>query len=317
MVWVMTPVTNLLVGPSSRFNIVSFNPQPRDFTPHNFTCERRNPAPSEHPDRYNEIELHLIKSGSLTYLFGGEEITFESGRLALFWGASPHQLIKSASQAAYHVIKIPLTWFLQCQFPSELVHPILHGQAVVDPEPEWQVDVKQFDRWIGNIQSHHASSHRIAQLELEARLLRLALAMADHTESIRIAKTASTPLGNNQVERVGQMVSYIAQNYTRQVTVELVSRSVGLHPHYAMNLFRRTLGTTLINCVTHHRISHAQRLLITTDQKIVDVALTVGFNSVSRFNAAFKKASDCSPREYRELHKNANHEFTFSGRIVN
>ena len=69
------------------------------------------------------------------------------------------------------------------------------------------------------------------------------------------------------------------------------------------------------NCVTHHRISHAQRLLITTDKKIVDVALTVGFNSVSRFNAAFKKATDCSPREYREIHKNANHEFTFSGRI--
>jgi AraC-like DNA-binding protein len=113
------------------------------------------------------------------------------------------------------------------------------------------------------------------------------------------------------------MVSFIAQNYTKPVTVESVSRSVGLHPHYAMNLFRKTLGTTLIHCVTHHRISHAQRLLITTDKKIVDVALTVGFNSVSRFNAAFKKASDCSPREYREIHKNANHEFTFSGRIAN
>ena len=313
----MIPATNLRVAPSSRFNIVAFNPKPRDFTPHNFTCERRSPAPPDHPDRYNEIELHLIKSGSLTYLFGGEQITFEPGRLALFWGASPHQLIKSASQVAYHVIKIPLTWFLQCRFPSDLVRPVLHGQAVVDPEPDLQVDIKQFDRWIHNIQSQQPSSLRVTQLELEARMLRLAMSMADQAESPQAGKSVSTSLGSNQVRRVGQMVAFIAQNYTRQVTVELVSKSVGLHPHYAMNLFRRTLGTTLINCVTHHRISHAQRLLITTDKKIVDVALTVGFNSVSRFNAAFKKASDCSPREYREIHKNANHEFTFSGRIVN
>jgi AraC-like DNA-binding protein len=313
----MIPVTNLRVAPSSRFNIVAFNPKPRDFTPHNFTCERRSPAPPDDPDRYNEIELHLIKSGSLTYLFGGEQVTFAPGRLALFWGASPHQLIKSASQVAYHVIKIPLSWFLQCRFASEFVRPILHGQVVIDPEPDREVDIKQFDRWIHNIQSQQPSCLRVTQLELEARLLRLAMSLADQPEPQHDERANGVSLGSNQVQRVGQMVSFIAQNYTRHITVESVSKSVGLHPHYAMNLFRRTLGTTLINCVTHHRISHAQRLLITTDKKIVDVALTVGFNSVSRFNAAFKKASDCSPREYREIHKNANHEFTFSGRIVN
>ena len=315
----MVPLKSLLVtSPSSRFNIVEFNPKPREFTPHNFACERRSPTPPDHPNRCNEIELHLIKSGSLTYLFGGESITFEPGRLALFWAAAPHQIVHSASQVEYFVIKIPLTWFLQCAFPGNLVRSVLHGQVVIDPMPDAQVDVKQFHRWVSNIESGQSAAHRITQLELEARLLRLAMAMRDDVESSRgNGKVASTPLGTNQVRHVGQMVSYIAQNYTRQITVELVSQSVGLHPHYAMNLFRRTLGTTLIDCVTHHRISHAQRLLITTDKKIVDVALTVGFNSISRFNAAFKKSSDCSPREYRDIHQNANHEFTFSGRIVN
>jgi len=310
----MISETNRLVSSSSRFNLVSFQPRPRDFTPRHFTSERQHPA---HPERFNEIELHLIKSGSITYLFGGEEVTFESGQLALFWGASPHQIIKSASQVAYHVIKIPLTWFLQCQFPAELVRRILHGQAVTDPAPDGFVDLKQFERWIQNIQSHEPSAHRITQLELEARLLRLALSLGNEADLVRTNRADTTCFGSNQVRRVGQMISFIAQNYTRPVTVELVSKSVGLHPHYAMNLFRKTLGTTLINCVTHHRIAHAQRLLITTDRKIVDVALTVGFNSISRFNAAFKKANDCSPREYREIHQTANHEFTFSGRLAN
>jgi AraC-like DNA-binding protein len=314
----MVSIKNLFdVGPSSRLNTISFNPKPRDFTPHNFTCERRSPAPPDHPNRCNEIEMHLIKSGSLTYLFGGDLVTFEPGRLALFWAAAPHQLIKSASQTEYFVIKIPMTWLLQCGFPGQFVRPVLHGHVVLDPDPDVQMDTKQFYRWVSNIQSQQSSRHRVTQLELEARLLRLAMAMPEEIDLGHDRKVASAPLGASNVRHVGQMVSFIAQNYTRQITVELVSKAVGLHPHYAMNLFRRTLGTTLIDCVTHHRISHAQRLLITTDKKIVDVALTVGFNSISRFNAAFRKAADCSPREYREIHKNANNEFTFSGRIVN
>lgn len=253
----------------------------------------------------------------MTYLFGGEEITFEPGRLALFWAAAPHQIIKSASHLEYFVIKIPLTWFLQCGFPGKFVRPVLHGQAVIDPAPDLPADLKQFHRWVGNIQSPESASHRITQLELEARLLRLAMSMPDELDREESGRIASTPLGGSQVKRVGQMVAFIAQNYTREITVESVSKSVGLHPHYAMNLFRKTLGTTLINCVTHHRISHAQRLLITTDKKIVDVALTVGFNSISRFNAAFKEVTECAPREYREIHQSANNEFTFSARIVN
>ena len=75
-----------------------------------------------------------------------------------------------------------------------------------------------------------------------------------------------------------------------------------LHPNYAMNLFQKTFGTTLINYLTQHRVSHAQRLLATTDQTITDIAFNSGFNSISRFNDAFRRACGCSPREYRRSH---------------
>ena len=48
-------------------------------------------------------------------------------------------------------------------------------------------------------------------------------------------------------------------------------RHNGLHPNYAMNLFRQTFGTTMTHFITEHRISHAQRLLVTTDEAILTV----------------------------------------------
>jgi AraC-like DNA-binding protein len=52
--------------------------------------------------------------------------------------------------------------------------------------------------------------------------------------------------------------------------------------------------------ITQHGISHAQRLLVTTGDAILDVALAAGFQSLSGFNEAFKAACGCSPRDYRK-----------------
>jgi AraC family transcriptional regulator, melibiose operon regulatory protein len=67
-----------------------------------------------------------------------------------------------------------------------------------------------------------------------------------------------------------------------------------------MKHFRQSFGTTMTTFVTHHRISHAQRMLVTTDDPIVNVALDAGFQILSRFNEVFKAACGCAPRDYRK-----------------
>jgi AraC-like DNA-binding protein len=42
--------------------------------------------------------------------------------------------------------------------------------------------------------------------------------------------------------------------------------------------------------------------LATSDESIADVAFNSGFNSISRFNDAFRRACGCSPRDYRRTH---------------
>jgi AraC-like DNA-binding protein len=36
---------------------------------------------------------------------------------------------------------------------------------------------------------------------------------------------------------------------------------------------------------------------------ILNIALSSGFGSLSRFNEAFRQAFGCTPREYRKLHR--------------
>lgn len=49
--------------------------------------------------------------------------------------------------------------------------------------------------------------------------------------------------------------------------------------------------------VTQHRLSHARRLLLTTDCKVFDIAAEVGFGSSSRFYEAFAQWRGRTPRQ--------------------
>lgn len=259
------------------------------------------------PDRHNEIELNLLGTGSLTYVLAGRKVTIPAGRLALFWAAIPHQVVQARGTGDYFVATIPLAWFLQCEFPQHLVEPILHGQIVFDPGSD-PIDRHRFECWLNDLDADPKKRQRPVFLEMQARILRLSLAIetrkrfASRSRSDRASPAGLMKLKDDRLSKVEQIAAFIAMHYKEPLAVEDVGNHVSLHPNHAMTLFKRAFGTTVLNYLTQHRISHAQRLLATTRDKILSIALDSGFGSVSRFNAAFKTACGCSPREYRARH---------------
>ncbi|MGC4075070.1 MAG: helix-turn-helix domain-containing protein [Nibricoccus sp.] len=275
---------------------------------------RWTPSPMRRPDHHNEIELNLLESGWVTYLLGGQKVRVEAGRLAVFWAAIPHQIVEYGEGTRYFVATIPFAWFLQCRLPEAMVRRLLRGELVGGrPETAEEVaeDRARFLRWEKDLKQSGDEARRIVMLELEARLRRIAMtAGSDDGVSREGAKGAKVDkrgrsvgaLQGTELNKVEQMACLIAQRYREPLTVEEIGREVKLHPNYAMGLFKKAFGTTLIDYVTHHRVSHAQRLLATTEDKIVEVAFGSGFNSLSRFNEAFRRACGCTPRSYRAQH---------------
>ena len=280
-----------------------FDPTRPDFSPYGFSCVRWTPTTMPRCDRHNEIELNLLESGRLVYLMGGRKVAVPAGRLTVFWAGIPHQIIDFEDLAEYFVLTIPLVWFLQWRLPDHFTQPILHGRTMIEPDEGLLTsDGARFELWSEDVRIGSEERRHASLLEIEARLRRLALRMAADLPR-RPRRKSPTLLDQRQLSRAEQMACFIAQNYTQDLTAETISRHVGLHPNYAMALFQQTFGTTLIKYVTEHRLSHAQRLLVTTKDAIVNIAFSSGFGSLSRFNEAFRQSSGCTPREYRRLHQ--------------
>jgi len=256
------------------------------------------------PDKHAEIELNFFVGGKLTYLLWGERIIVEGGKLAIFWASIPHQIVDFEDLKSYYVVTLPLPWVLDWGLPERIITLILNGKLLQEVNVSSSYDELLFEQWFRDINQASTETYEMVLLEIRARLLRLAWNLEQKTEAAALPVSYSTrTTGTYDFSKIESMAKFIAQNYTDQIRLSDIARAVNLHPDYAAYVFKKTFGITLNHFIIQHRVQHAQRLLVTSNKKIIEIAFESGFNSLSRFNSSFKLLCRCTPREYRNSHR--------------
>ncbi len=247
--------------------------------------------------QHDDLEINLVaEGGTMLYLFGGVPVEVGPGCVAAFWAAVPHQLVASSAIRA-HWVQVPFATFLGWGLPQVLVARLLAGMPLVSPpSAAVETDPANFAQWAADLSSGQPERRRIAMLEVEARVRRLALATLGQPVQHH---TGSDPA----LRQVVAMVRHIAQHFREPLTVADVARAARLHPNYAMAQFRKVVRTTIVDYLTRCRLAEARRLLVTTDLPIADVASESGFGSVSRFYTAFTSGCGIPPATYRREHR--------------
>lgn len=251
--------------------------------------------------QHDDLEVNLVtEGGSMLYLFGGSQLEVTPGSTAAFWAAVPHQLVASSATRA-HWVYVPFSTFLAWGLPEDVVSRILSGTPLISPPSTTLAsDEAGFEHWAADLATDDPERHRIAMLEVEARIRRLAL--RDHQ-----ADAGQYTGGDPAVRLVLPMVRHIAEHFREPVTVSDVADAARLHPNYAMTQFRKVVRMTIGEYLTQFRLAEARRLLVTTDLRTNEVATAAGFGSVSRFYAAFVAACGTPPAAFRREHRRAAH----------
>ena len=263
-------------------------------------CETRLGIGQDRPHSHNEIEILLIEKGQGVWLMAGEMVTLKAGQLVAFWAVRPHQLLQSSKPLVVHWLTIPLTVFVEWQLAENFSKLLLAGNVFIEPDKTaFPFDKHTFSRWHADLQSEDQARHRLVLLEVEARLRRLALAFQGEKAPRRKDLLAPKLFNHNYFEKISQIAEYVSKNFSEPMTVVDIAKHIDMHPASATKLFKKICGMSLMHYITQHRIFHAQRLLLSTDKKIIDIALESGYQSASRFYAAFKEFCGCSPQEYR------------------
>ena len=104
------------------------------------------------------------------------------------------------------------------------------------------------------------------------------------------------------ISAITAMAQYIVTNFRESVTIDDIAAAAHLNRTYAATIFSRSLGTTPGRYLTRCRVAEAQRLLITTDRPMLDIAHAAGFSSQSSFYDQFSRHCGVSPGGYRRRH---------------
>jgi AraC-like DNA-binding protein len=278
-----------------------FEASRHELQPYGFTCEVWEPRPMPRADRHNELELNLVVAGALTYLIGGRRVTLRARHLAAFWAATPHQVLRSDGVTHYYVVTVPLAWVLGWGLPEAFVQTLLSGAILEEPDEAMaERDLARMAQWHADLRPGERREEPVL-LELKARLLRLAT--NERAGAPRKRHRLREASGDAAPTHAEQMATFVARHYREPLGPDEVARAVGLNPDYAASLFKRTFGTTIARFIAQHRVTHAQRELVTGDAKVLQIGMDSGFGSLTRFNAIFKSLCGCTPRDYRRQHR--------------
>jgi len=101
---------------------------------------------------------------------------------------------------------------------------------------------------------------------------------------------------------VREAKQYIADHYMEQIKLEDIARKVYLHPAYLSTVFKKSTGMNFIDYLTGYRIEKAKELLSTTNDRVSDIAKSVGYIEPHSFSKRFTTLVGIKPTEYRRLH---------------
>lgn len=104
---------------------------------------------------------------------------------------------------------------------------------------------------------------------------------------------------SSATQKMYSIAAYIHQHFEEPLSLNMLADKFYISPYYLSRRFKDTLHFTVSDYIQITRIKNVQHKLLTTNDKITDIAMGCGFSSFSQFNRTFHKISGVSPREYR------------------
>lgn len=140
--------------------------------------------------------------------------------------------------------------------------------------------------------SAYALKEPLTQELLSAYMKSVIIALA-HSIHATISDGANT-------DTARKIISYIQQNYHKNITNADIAEAFHFNPSYANRVFKQSTGVSIHKFLIDYRINIAKELLRTQDTAVNSIALSVGFSDPINFMKYFKKTTGQTPSEYRK-----------------
>lgn len=254
---------------------------------------------SFHP---GSIEICLNLTGEGFIQSGGRRLVFEPDTVAFYHRAAGPVEARRAARQRHRFLTVELSAaFLRTHLAeaASVLHPMVRelmaGQPVRDPlgvRSRLTAGQKQMIETLRRPPVYAAAQpiwYRCKAVELAVVFL---LQPAPEEE---LFCTRQQRLAQERVERT---IALLKANLADPPSLEELGRRVGCSPYYLSRIFSAQMGMTIPQYLRELRLERAAELLRSGRYNVTEVALEVGYNSLSHFSQAFHERFGCCPGLY-------------------
>lgn len=179
------------------------------------------------------------------------------------------------------------------------INPLLTSPLYISKESHPNIYNDIYDILL-KIRNEYFTDNVFSELNIYSLLLNMFVKLgSDYANS-------KMPFPNNQyhkqheyIQKFNELLNYIDTHYSEPLTLDDMASQVGFSKFHFSRLFKQYTEYTFCDYLNLRRIKAAENLLLNPELTIMDIAMQVGFSSISTFNRVFKESKKCSPSEYR------------------
>lgn len=98
-------------------------------------------------------------------------------------------------------------------------------------------------------------------------------------------------------------IAYLEKNFLT-CTLESTAYHIGINPCYLTTLLKKYFQKSYKEIIIQLRMNYAIKLILNSHEPIDEIARKSGYQNLTFFYKKFKEIYHCSPKEYRDQHKN-------------
>jgi len=99
---------------------------------------------------------------------------------------------------------------------------------------------------------------------------------------------------------VRKTISYIANNFKKNINREEVASYLKISPGYLSRQFHKECGLQFNECINMFKVTKCKEHLLSLDKKVSDIANLVGITDLNYLSRLFKKHAGLTPLEFRK-----------------
>lgn len=250
---------------------------------------------------HDEYEYIFAVKGTVTVFINAEHIRLNEGDSVFINSGCLHgvESVKNKESILRSLTILPklIGGTAESVFSQKLVIPLNSKTApsfiILNENSDWQSNATR-----AMLTAWDAITNEIYDFENESRyqISKAIRLLIDHMFENKVSYRSNDTV----LEQIKVCLSYIEENYMNDISNPDLMNLCNWSESVLLRNFRQVTGTSPMQYIINHRIQKATEMLITTDLKSCDIALSCGFHDFSYFTKTFKRIMNMTPVEYRK-----------------